>query len=301
MKTKTDQAWDDLCAAAERPAPAAPVLPRVHPFDATMGEGPYYFVSLVEEQSRCSHCSRPIKNVYRVRNGAGEIFPVGSECILSLGNGFSAHLVGEVKVAKRRYEKQQKAAREKKRAIAIGEESKKIHPAEVAFLESYSGNFDFYLSLRSQFQRNGDLSERQWESLTRAVAKAAAPKPPRTFTLMVGETLILNKFFAHIIGRDTGLNKPHFAIEVLEVQAESEKAWKIKGRLSAQRTSYCCVCGLRLTNAVSVLAGIGPICADRYEVSSTEELHAKLQTQYKATVEIWIPKSQVKERKAANG
>lgn len=305
MKNKADEIWEELCAAS---SPATPVpQPRVHPFESRLGKGPYRFEGLVHSpdlRRPCQVCGKSIANLYQIANGEGAVYNVGSECVLGLGEGgFSGYLVGQVRAAKRRYDAQKRAAaKARNRAAEVAEaraESLAAHPAECAWLQSYSGNFSFYLSLKQQFEQRGGLSDRQWECVRNAIQKASQPKPAQVFTLAVGETLIVSKFFARIIGQTCGLNRPHYAIEVLEVQAESQKAYKVKGRLSAQRTSHCCVCGLTLTNPSSVLAGIGPICADKYGVETTEELHAKLLTEFKATVETWIPKSQIKERKPA--
>lgn len=296
MKSQTDQAWDDLCSASSAPPP---VVGQQHPF-LKLGPAPFVFTGMSKGASNCALCGTRIKNLYAIEDGAKVGYILGSECILKLGNGFSAHLVGQVKTAKKRYEREQRYAREMRRQqVALADNSvnsQAERPAEYAWLKAYTGNFGFYLSLQMQLNRNGFLSEKQWGCVTRAIAQASAPRPARTYSLAVGEVLIVTKFFAKIIGRDTGLNRPHFAIEVVEVKGESEKAWHVTGRLSAHRTAHCCVCGLPLTNSVSVAAGIGPICGSRYEVSTAEELQAKLQTEYKTAVTFWLPKSQVKER-----
>lgn len=303
MKTRTDLAWDELCEAADAsrssPTPAL-VKPSEHPF-AKLGPAPYRFAGLTHGKSHCALCGKGIKNIYSVSDGAAAIHALGSECILALGNGFSAHLVAEVKVAKKRYEKSQRAAREKILTEESRAEARRLFPAEVAFLENYSGNFEFYLSLKGQFQRGGSLSDKQWECLTRAVAKQAEwdakKSQPRTFTLAPGTILIVSKFLGHCIEREFGLNRPHFAIEVVDVEAETEKAYKVRGKLTAHRTSHCCVCGLALKNPVSVANGIGPICGERWGVTTTEELQAKMATEYQTQVSLWVPKSQIKERK----
>ncbi len=305
MKTKTDLAWEELCNADSRPAaPALAPTPRAHPF-AQLGPKPYaYGGSKHGEKGTCALCGKRISNLYFVTSGDGKNHALGSECVLSLhGNGFEAHvIVGAVKTAKKRYEKAQRATRAAKANAAAFAESVKLFPAECQFLANYTGNFDFYLSLKNQLNANGGLSDKQWECVSRAVTKneefEAKKALPKSFSLAAGTILVVSKFLAHRLEEELRLNRPHFALEVTEVQAETEKAYKVRAKLTAHRTNHCCVCGLKLTNSVSVLAGIGPICADRWEVSTTEELQAKLATEYKTEVNLWVPKSQIKERKA---
>lgn len=45
------------------------------------------------------------------------------------------------------------------------------HPAVVEWLTNYRGNFGFYLSLKDQYGRNGHLSERQVESVYKAIER----------------------------------------------------------------------------------------------------------------------------------
>lgn len=300
-RSATDQAWEELCQSADSKVPAQVAKPVVRHAFENVGAGPYKFLGIEAGSSKCADCGKHIKNLYRVQIGNGTIVDVGSECILKLSRTDTKSLVQVAKSAKAKWDsKKREAAKAKKHAAQAAlsrESSLQKYPAEVAFLESYVGNSGFLCSLKNQLAKFGGLSEKQWPYVRDAIVQASMPKQAKVFTLAVGETIIVKKFIAKKIGEKTGLNHPHFAIEVLEVKAESAKAYLIVGKLSAQRTSHCCVCGLSLTNAVSVLAGIGPICADRYNVSTTEELHAKLQTQYKATVETWIPKSQIKERK----
>jgi hypothetical protein len=176
------------------------------------------------------------------------------------------------------------------------------YPAEIAWLRNYKGTFPFYLDLRNQFDRRGSLSEGQWASLTKAVERdrARLPKPasaPRTFTIKEGEKIIVSKWAANKVAREAGCTFPHFGLEVVKVLDETEKAYKLEVKLAAMRTSRCCVCGLKLTNAQSVEEGIGPICADRWNIlkgDALKQLAEKLREFRNVTT--WLPKSTVKER-----
>lgn len=222
------------------------------------------------------------------------------------------------------------------------------HPGVVQWLTNYRGAFPFYLSLKEQYERRGDLTERQIESVYKAIErdggtpiqavspiytalkvvreaqaenindpramlamidaaiKMHAPKvvaPKRAFTLAVGEVVRVSKFIARKIGHEAGLNRAHFLLEVVEVHDETAKAYKLKVRMSAQRSNRCCVCGLELTNPESVQNGIGPECGDGYKLDwksdrpALEQLAEKLRVA--SVVDLWLPKSVIKERLGA--
>jgi len=113
-----------------------------------------------------------------------------------------------------------------------------------------------------------------------------------------GMTIVISKWKAKEIAEAAGFTRPHFAMDVLKVERETERAIQLTMRLSAQRTTHCGVCGIRLTNPESVTAGIGPICAEKSGVSFSGTSLAELSEALKTTREVtsWLPKSAIKER-----
>lgn len=299
-KTATQAAWDILCDAADTIIEVSEVKPRKHPFEKTLGKGPYKLLGYSYGEAECEHCGTRIKNIYSISTGDGSSRIVGSECVLKTASADTDSLVQHVKREKRGRDRLKKQARneaKRKERTARGlAESRSQYPREVAWLEAYSGNFDFYLSLRTQLLMRGFLTERQWQSATRAVEKDSMPRvaqPSRIYSAKAGDVFILSKWLARKIASLTSCVRPHFAFEVVEVIGESERAYNVELKLSAQRTTHCCVCGLHLTNPRSVANGIGPICADGWEVESLDELETKLMVY--STTKTWIPKSQIKK------
>ena len=181
------------------------------------------------------------------------------------------------------------------------------YPDVIEWLTKYNGNFDFYVSLKKQYATKGELSEKQTDAVLRAIARdgeqaaqkaVQAAQPKQEFSIKVGEFIRVGKWMGQQIAEKAGLTKPHFVMEVMEVHGESDAAYHLTLKLSAQRTSHCCICNLKLTNKASVIAGIGPICAEKWGVGfgggSLEELSARLQTIQ--SVKTWMPKSSIKER-----
>jgi hypothetical protein len=183
-------------------------------------------------------------------------------------------------------------------------------PEVVAWLESYKGTFDFYRSLQAQFKAKGMLSEKQIACVQRAIesdkcAGVVAPtlSAKKEYNLKQGTVLVISKFMSNKISKQAGHDRAHRAVEIVEVEGETPKAWRARVRLSARRTSHCGVCGLFLENPHSLAAGIGPICASNngipYGENSLEQLNKILDTTVEVTT--WIPKSCIKEEIRPDG
>lgn len=168
----------------------------------------------------------------------------------------------------------------------------------VDWLENYTGNFPFYLSLKGQLTQKGSLSEKQVESVKKAIARDNRPAPVREYSIAPGTSIRVGKYFARQIAAQAGMTDPHFVFDVIQVLGETEKAYKLLLKMSARRTTHCSICGIKLSNKASILAGVGPICADKWGIPYGEESLGKLEAKIKDTVsvETWIPKSVIKER-----
>ena len=106
--------------------------------------------------------------------------------------------------------------------------------------------------------------------------------------------LIVGKFHARRIALEAGYRHAHHALKVVEVHAETERAVLVTVLLTAQRTAYCGICGIHLSNPASIAAGIGPICAEKTGLSemSLSALDAALRGTHE--VKTWLPKSAIK-------
>jgi hypothetical protein len=181
------------------------------------------------------------------------------------------------------------------------------------WLQNYTGSFSFYISLKNQLSSKGSLSPKQIDSVVQAMAREQSSEvnttaknnepaqilPIREYSIKPGQVIVVGKWIAKQIAEKAGYSRPHYVFEVLEVEAETEKAFKMKVKLSAEKTIYCGVCGIKLTNAESIAIGIGPICADKsgidYRMGALKSLEDKLRVT--VLVSTWIPKKSIKEPK----
>lgn len=171
--------------------------------------------------------------------------------------------------------------------------------AQKEFLRQYNGNNSFLLSLKNQYLYKGYLSESQLFHLNRAMQpKLELVIKPESFTLQAGEVLLIRKRAATDIVEQSGYTKPFYTFKVIEVLRETQKAYQVKVRLSAQKTSWCNCCGLPLTDERSVIAGIGPICAENHGLPWGDRSLLEMDIKLRETIEVtaWLAKSMIKER-----
>ena len=113
-----------------------------HPFESTLGAGPYRFVgsfsiikpcenmpegnysqiaktlhkNFVRGSGTCAHCGMAIMNVFQVETGNGEVYGVGCDCIMKVG--MDAAELTKVEKAVKQHEKQLRLARKETKAAA---------------------------------------------------------------------------------------------------------------------------------------------------------------------------------------
>lgn len=188
--------------------------------------------------------------------------------------------------------------------IALRNNQEQQNQEIFVWLEAYNGNFDFLLSLKAQLLVKGYLSDKQLAAAERCMQREKQPrlelvKPAApAFSIKPGQVLEVNKSFARKIAENNGSSRTFFNLEVLEVKAETAKAFLVRTKASAKVTSHCCVCGRTLTDPASILSGIGPICADNNgipygDVEVTKAALEEIATK-EVEIEVWIPKSVIK-------
>ncbi len=178
----------------------------------------------------------------------------------------------------------------------------------IAWLNNYEGTFEFYNSLKQQLETRQTLSPKQVDAVRRAIArdsnqKQVSAKPTVVENDLTGKVIIVTKKFAKEIAAKAGLAHPHYAMEVLSVEAETAKAYKLNVRMTAFKTGRCSCCGLTLTDPQSVAIGIGPECADKRGIPHGDLSIELLEGQLSATqtVNTWIPKYAIKEKHEGSG
>ena len=109
-------------------------------------------------------------------------------------------------------------------------------------------------------------------------------------------------WFARILQEKTGAPIKFRNLKIKRVYRETQKAYLVDLEFFSGILKNCGVCGRGLTNDISRMTGIGPICASKLGMERPDEKNAKefmkeLDDKFKKLgvfKEIWLPKSQIK-------
>lgn len=120
---------------------------------------------------------------------------------------------------------------------------------------------------------------------------------------MDGKVFEVKKWFAEMFKNKYNTKLLFRNLEILKVHGETQSAYLVDCKFFGGVACTCGICGAALTNSVSLVTGIGPICAaklgfprikDVAEASVIiEEMH-KMSKESGTFQQVWIPKSQIK-------
>lgn len=152
---------DGLCNGCRHPelivtAVVADETPKAHPFERTLGPGPYTFAGTFDlgacvaalhagnvagynaglasaprvesGMGTCSHCGMAISLICIVKTGEGKLYGVGSDCILKCG--LPVRELSKLEKAKKDRERMQRAARKARKGAEARAELAEIIQAE---------------------------------------------------------------------------------------------------------------------------------------------------------------------------
>jgi hypothetical protein len=195
-------------------------------------------------------------------------------------------------------------------ALAANEMEDSRNIAINNWLNNYSGDFHFYLSVKRQHQSGKALSEKQKEAIERAISRDeersrvqfAAETEKMSPTFSNGTVLKISRGIAKAIAEQKSIPTPFRKVEIVKTHRETFKAIEVTVKFSSAVGHFCGICGRGLTHPVSQATGIGPECADkmgiaRYSLeeanSIIEELSHKLNNY--GEVRVWLPRSKIEE------
>ena len=150
-----------------------------------LGLAPFTYLYCTEGKSSCQYCSTSIRYKFYIRSADGKEFFVGSDCVMKTGD---AGLISTVKKAKSQLDKaKREAKKEVQRQIREAEfkariENKKqewisnnaIMQPILKWAENSSG---IPKNIFENFEKWGNLSERQCEYLTKLYDESLNEKP----------------------------------------------------------------------------------------------------------------------------
>ena len=170
-------------------------------------------------------------------------------------------------------------------------------------VKTYKGNNKFLNSLQKSLKGYGSLTERQMAGAVSTIegGKRHEQSQKELNIKLVGDTIKIGRTIALGIKKEYELEFHPMLIDVTSVTGMTDKALRIKGNLTKENGGICRCCGKTLTDEISKVTGIGPVCSKYvgvpHPVSTTmlkdynSEMSKKIDEI--GEFEFWVPKKAI--------
>jgi hypothetical protein len=130
-------------------------------------------------------------------------------------------------------------------------------------VQNYEGTNNFMNSLKRGYQKYGRLTENQMAAAVRTIEgmRRREQSQKRININLVGDTIKIGRKIALGIKEQYNLEFHPILVDVTAVTAITDKAIRFKGKLTKENGGICRCCAKTLTDEMSQLTGIGPVCA----------------------------------------
>ena len=130
-------------------------------------------------------------------------------------------------------------------------------------VQNYEGTNNFMNSLKRGLKKYGSLTENQSAAAIRVIegARRHEQSQKRIDIKLVGDTIKIGRKIALGIKEEYGLDFHPILVDVTAVTAMTDRALRLKGKLTKENGGVCRCCGKTLTDEMSQVTGIGPVCA----------------------------------------
>ena len=177
-------------------------------------------------------------------------------------------------------------------------------PERLKSIVTYTGESTFVNDLKMKFKKYRKLTDKQVDAGFKAIDREIQKDSQKDMNIkLVGNTIKIGRKVAMGIKENYNLEFHPILVDVTEVMVMSNKAFKLKAKLTKENGGICRCCGRTLTDEMSQVTGIGPVCAKYVGVE-----HPKSKDdveQFKVDIsnkideigefEFWIPKRAIVE------
>jgi hypothetical protein len=177
-------------------------------------------------------------------------------------------------------------------------------PERLKSIVTYTGESTFVNDLKMKFKKYRKLTDKQVDAGFKAIDREIQKDSQKEMNIkLVGNTIKIGRKVAMGIKENYNLEFHPILVDVTEVMVMSNKAFKLKAKLTKENGGICRCCGRTLTDEMSQVTGIGPVCAKYVGVE-----HPKSKDdveQFKVDIsnkideigefEFWIPKRAIVE------
>ena len=179
-------------------------------------------------------------------------------------------------------------------------------PTELRAIVEYTGESTFVNDLKMKYKKYRKLTDKQVSAGYKAIDRETQKGTQKEMNLkIVGNTIKLGRKIALGIKENYNLDFHPILVDVTEVLVMSDRAFKFKAKLTKENGGICRCCGRTLTDEMSQVTGIGPVCAKYVGVehpkSKNDVEQFKVDMSKKideiGEFEFWIPKRAIVEWK----
>ena len=183
-------------------------------------------------------------------------------------------------------------------------------PTQLRAIVEYTGESTFVNDLKMKFKKYRKLTDKQVSAGYKAIDREIQKDSQKEMNIkLVGNTIKIGRKVAMGIKENYNLDFHPILVDVTEVMIRSNKAFKLKAKLTKENGGICRCCGRTLTDEMSQVTGIGPVCAGYVGVKHPNSI--KDVEQFKIDMsnkideigefEFWIPKRAIIEWKGTAG
>ena len=177
-------------------------------------------------------------------------------------------------------------------------------PERLKAIVTYTGESTFVNDLKMKFKKYRKLTDKQVDAGFKTIDREIQKDSQQDLNLrLVGNTIKIGRKVAMGIKENYNLDFHPILVDVTEVMTISNKAFKLKAKLTKENGGICRCCGKTLTDEMSQVTGIGPVCAKyvgvKHPKTKNEVEQFKVDMSNKideiGEFEFWIPKRAIVE------
>jgi len=177
-------------------------------------------------------------------------------------------------------------------------------PERLKAIVTYTGESTFVNDLKMKFKKYRKLTDKQVDAGFKTIDREIQKDSQKELNLrLVGNTIKIGRKVAMGIKENYNLEFHPILVDVTEVMTISNRAFKLKAKLTKENGGICRCCGKTLTDEMSQVTGIGPVCAKyvgvKHPKTKNEVEQFKVDMSNKideiGEFEFWIPKRAIVE------
>jgi hypothetical protein len=177
-------------------------------------------------------------------------------------------------------------------------------PTNLKSIVTYTGESKFINDLKEKYMKYRRLTENQVIAGSQAVDHEVQKNSQKDLNIpLVGNTIKIGRNIALEIKKSYNLDFHPILVDVTKLVKSSNRALLIRAKLTKENGGICRCCGRTLTDEMSQITGIGPVCATYVGVEHPKTKDEVDQFKFDLSkkideigeFEFWIPKRSIQK------